>query len=72
MKSARSHTHTEAQETIGPESPANQSSMMARQTLPHLLKGPCLRNSIRSRKVKTKIQEEMYSPFFSQVSVSLP
>ena len=53
MKSARSHTYTEAQETIGPESPANQSSMNSEHTLPQqLVKLPALRSSISSKKKK--------------------
>ena len=64
MKSARSHTYTEAQETIGPESPANQSSMNSEHTLPQqLVKLPALRSSISRKKKKKKKREKDFSLF---------
>ena len=59
---------------MNPKLPANQSSMMAGQTLPHLVKGPCLKAPSEAGRLKKKKieEEEMYSPLFSQVPVSLP
>ena len=69
MKSARSHTYTEAQETIGPESPANQSSMNSEHTLPQqLVKLPALRSSISIKKKKKKGKRLLFVQFSTRFS----